>query len=71
MVHRRGFELRSPAFKADMHDNHYTTGESTASADEIAQLIFITSLRSWGRILAGEPYFRIARYILLLHVDIF
>ena len=52
-------------------DNHYTTGEPTAvTADEIAQLIFITSLRSRGRILAGEPHFRIVRYILLLPVDI-
>ena len=42
MVHRRGFEPRSPVFKAG-RDNHYTT---------------------------GEPYFRIVRYILLLHVDL-
>ena len=27
-------------------DNHYTTGEPTVTADEIAQLILITSLRS-------------------------
>ena len=35
-------------------DNHYTTGEPTVTADEIAQLILITSLRSRGRSLDTE-----------------
>ena len=35
-------------------DDHYTTGEPTVTADEIAQLILITSLRSRGRSLNTE-----------------
>ena len=34
--------------------NHYATGEPTVTADEIAQLILITSLRSRGRSLNTE-----------------
>ena len=38
LVRRRKFEPRRPAFKADVGDNRYTTGEPTVEADEIARL---------------------------------
>ena len=39
-------------------DNHYTTGEPTVTADEIAQLILSSSVKSQGRSLnTGESDF--------------
>ena len=41
-------------------DNHYTTEEPTVIADEIAQLIVITSLRSWDHSLNFERLISLA-----------